>query len=344
MSVNKNAVLRYHALDQCFSNPVKKCYIDVLLDACNKALAEADPDSGGIQRRQLYADIKFMESEAGYGIALAKHKDGKKTYYRYTDPGFSINKQPLNQAELEKVKAALHILARFKGMPQFEWVNELLPKMEQTFLLEKDTHTVISFDHNQYLKGIDHLGRLFHAILYKQALWLRYQSFKRSEPKTYPLHPYYLKQYNNRWFIIGLADDTSRLTTFALDRIIDIQDSETAYTPNTTYDFDEYFEDIIGVTRMENTPLQIIKLAFDADIAPYILSKPMHGSQKIVSTNDQELVITLEVIPNYELQTLILSHGERVRVLAPADFQELIRQRLAKAAHGYKEPVAREVH
>lgn len=141
MAVNKNAQTRYHVLDKCFSNPMKRYFIEDLIEACNTMLLDIDPTSNGIKRRQLEEDIKYMESEEGYRADIERLRDGKRVYYRYLDPKFSIDKQPLNQAELEQIKSAMHILSRFKGMPQFEWVNELAPKLEQTFLLEKgDQH------------------------------------------------------------------------------------------------------------------------------------------------------------------------------------------------------------
>ena len=65
MAVNKNAQTRYHVLDKCFSNPVKKYFIQDLIDAIEKVLLEIDPDSNGIKRRQVEEDIKYMESAKG---------------------------------------------------------------------------------------------------------------------------------------------------------------------------------------------------------------------------------------------------------------------------------------
>ena len=335
MASNKNAQTRYHVLDKCFANPMKKYFIEDLVETCNEKLLDIDPNSNGIKRRQLLEDIKYMESDEGWSAPIAHCSDGKRIYYRYSDPKFSIDNQPLNKAELEEIKSAMQILSRFKGMPQFEWVNELVPKMQQTFLLEKGNQTIISFDNNHYLKGIEHLGRLFQAILYKKALCIEYQSYKSDTAKTYQVHPYYLKQYNNRWFLLGLSDGWNRLSTFALDRIIAIDDSDIPYVANTYYDFDEYFEDIIGVTVYKETEPELITLLFSNEAAPYVLSKPLHGSQKVVSKTESALCISIEVIPNYELETLILSYGDRVKVLEPESFQNVISSRLEKAVGLY---------
>jgi predicted DNA-binding transcriptional regulator YafY len=135
--------------------------------------------------------------------------------------------------------------------------------------------------------------------------------------------------------LLGLSDSWNRLSTFALDRIINIQDLDIPYVLNTDHDFDEYFEDIIGVTLYPDAKPVLITLEFSDDAAPYVLSKPLHGSQKIVSKTESSLVISIEVIPNYELESLILSYGDRVKVLEPDSFQRVIATRLQKAASMY---------
>lgn len=335
MASNKNAQTRYHVLDKCFANPMKKYFIETLIEACNEKLLEIDPKSNGIKRRQLLEDIKYMESEEGWSAPIEHCPDGKRIYYRYSDRNFSIDNQPLNQAQLEEIKSAMQILSRFKGMPQFEWVNELVTKMQQTFLLEKGNQAIISFDNNQYLKGIEHLGVLFHAILYKTTLRIQYKSFRSDVAREYIIHPYFLKQYNNRWFLFGCHEGFRKITNLALDRIVDMVESDTAYSPNNEYDFEEYFEDIIGVTRHDDVELQLIKLRFEPKIAPYVLSKPLHGSQRVIVNNELDLIIAIEVIPNYELETLILSYGEQVKVLEPESLQKVIRARVKKATELY---------
>ena len=170
MAINKNALIRYHALDKCFSNFGRRFSNEDLLEVCNEALAEYNYQSEGIKKRQLFEDIKFMESSQGWEIPLERTKEGRTVYYRYADKDFSINNQPINDFEAEKLKSALLVLARFKGMPQFEWVNELILKLQQAFNLQSHTKEIISFDANIYLKNIHLIGDLFNAILYEKVV------------------------------------------------------------------------------------------------------------------------------------------------------------------------------
>ena len=153
MSINKNALIRYQVLDRCFRNPGRMYFLEDLLEECNKALTDLDLDSKGIQRRQLFDDIRFMESEAGWSIPLSKTRYGRKVYYRYEDLSFSINNQPLNASEAEQIKSALRIISRFSGTPQFEWVNEMIPMLESKFGLIERKSEIISFESNIDLNG-----------------------------------------------------------------------------------------------------------------------------------------------------------------------------------------------
>lgn len=336
MAVNKNAYLRYQVLDRCFRNPGRKYFWEDLLEACNMALQEYNGPQSQIKRRQLFEDIKFMESEQGWAIPLERFKEGKKVYYRYSDLSFSINHQPINEAEAQQLKSAVMVLSRLKGMPHFEWVNELIPRLEQSFGVIKSGKNFMTFDSNEFLKGITWLEGLFHAILYKKVLLVNYQSFRQEHPQHFTIHPYFLKQYNNRWFLFGYNPAFNDISNLALDRIEKVEEVQATYIEDDSVDFEEYFEDIVGVTRPKEGILQKIQLYFSPGLAPYVLTKPLHGSQKKLQHDDNGLVIQLEVIPNYELEQLILSYGESIQVLSPKSLREKIRERLKRALEDYR--------
>lgn len=334
MSVNKNALIRYQVLDRCFRNTGRMYFWEDLLEECNKALMDFDPKSEGIQRRQLFDDIRFMESEAGWSIPLGRIRHGRKVYYRYEDLSFSISNQPLNDSEAEQIKSALQIFSRFSGTPQFEWVNEMIPMLESKFGLIERKSEIISFESNIDLKGLHFLTPLFNAIVNERVLLVKYKDFKSSEPYEITFHPYYLKQYNNRWFVFGLNSDNQVPNwNLALDRIESLSETTQKCKQSET-DWEEYFFDLVGVTRTESGILQEIVLKFSPEVAPYVITKPIHPSQK--NKNDSTgLEVKIKVIPNFELERLILSFGEQVKVISPQDFKERISQRLKSAGRLY---------
>lgn len=334
MSVNKNALIRYQVLDRCFRNSGRMYFWEDLLDECNLALIDLDPTSEGIQRRQLFDDIRFMESEAGWAIPLSRIRHGRKVYYRYEDLSFSISNQPLNASEVEQIKSALQIFSRFSGAPQFEWVNEMIPKLESKFGLIDRKSEIISFESNIDLKGLHFLTPLFNAITNERVLLIKYKDFKSSEPYEITFHPYYLKQYNNRWFVFGLnAHNHVPNWNLALDRIESLSETAQKYKQSKT-DWEEYFFDMVGVTRSESGTQQEIVLKFSPEVAPYIITKPIHPSQK--HKNDPTgLEVKIKVIPNFELEKLVLAFAEQVKVVSPKDFRERISQRIKSASSLY---------
>jgi len=328
MPINKHATIRYHALDQCFANFGRKYFMDDLIEACNNALYEFNGLSDGIKRRQIFDDLKFMESEQGWAIPLGRHSERKRVYYRYLYKKYSIKKQAINKSEANQLKETLSILHRFKGMPQFEWIDEIMVRLESSFNLNKTTNaSIVGFEQNLYLKGLDFFGELFNAILYKKSLNIHYQSFNRVEPIMMEIHPYYLKQHNSRWFLIGLNPKYQKLSNIALDRILHFVEINTPYISNEKIDFEEYFEDAIGVS-VDGREIEKIILKIAKKTWPYIDTKPIHGSQKVLERNENDVMIELHLKINFELETLILSRGEAIEVISPEYLRNRIKERV----------------
>jgi predicted DNA-binding transcriptional regulator YafY len=334
MSTNKNAIIRYQALDRCFRNPGRKYFIDDLIEACNDALIDIDGCSTGVKRRQIFDDIKFMKDSMGYEAPIESYKDGKKVFYRYSDTRFSINNQPLNEQEAYQLKESLVTLSRFKGLPQFNWIDEIIARLEHTFKL-KSQQVAISFEENPYLKGTEFINPLFNHIINKQPLRIDYQPFSRENPLTHTVHPYFLKQYNNRWFLLGLNEELNRITNIALDRIIAIEEANINFKENAEYDFSEYFDDVVGVSiPFEGKPIRVV-LRVENSLLPYIKTKPIHGSQKIRQTGESETHVELKLIPNYEFESLIFSHSNRIEIIEPIELRDKFKVKIEMLARKY---------
>jgi len=287
-----------------------------------------------VKLRQVQDDIAFMRSPEGWDIELAELYDGKKKIYRYEDTKFSIMNVPLNAKVMEEFRSSVEVLSQFEGMPQFDWLQESLAKMNME--ANKATTPIISFDANPFLKGIEHLSILYQAIKNKTVLNITYQDFNAPEPYIVILHPYHLKQYNNRWFLFGRNEEKNSSTwNLAIDRIIDITESSEKYIPNTEIDWSEYFDDIIGVTKPQEANLEEIILHFYGITGRYVENKPIHGSQKSKWLDNNTLEVKLCLIINYEFERLMLSYGEKVKVINPLSLQRLIISDLNNALKFY---------
>lgn len=336
MATNKHAQIRYNVLDKCFSNFLNPLSYEELLEEVNKVLVENGTQ--GIKMRQLKYDIEFMCSDAGFSIELTdnlKHKKyPKQKVFRYIDKSFSLANHPLNQNESDQLEATLTILSRYKHRQEFSWLEEFIPRMELAFdLVNSGENSAISYQENIDLKGREHLGTLFNLIIKRKATKIMYEPYGKPKQEFY-VHPYHLKQYNNRWFLFGYNPEFKSISNYPLDRIVKIQELNDEFEPSTI-NWMDYFEDIIGVTKPNDSKVENIKLKFSEDRINYALTKPLHGTQKLDKADESGCTITIEVIPNPELIQLLLSFGMDVKVLEPQQLKQNIKETIMKMEKYY---------
>lgn len=335
MPTNKNAAIRYLALDKCFRDRRHRYFIEDLMDKCEEALYYYN-GVGGVSRRQIFEDIKFMESATGWSIPLERKYDGKRVYYRYEDSNFSINERPITDDEAQQLRTVIITLSRFRGLPCNEWIDEVISNLEWRFNLKGRKEVVIGFEQNLYLKGLNWLTTVIEAASNHQVLQITYRNYKNCEQeKVQIVHPWYVRQYNNRWFLLAFDDEHGYISNFALDRILDISVIEDiAFKPNEGIDFEHYYDDVIGVTIPKDDVQKLkIVLQFSKNQFPYIASKPLHHSQTII--DEENGILSIEVRPTYELSQLILSFGNDVEVLEPTSYRNEIIQIITASLKKY---------
>jgi len=332
MATNKHAQIRYNILNKCFRNPGRNYTLEDLLEECNQAIFDFDPKPEGIKRRQLYDDISYMESEQGWSIELEEGlKQARKRVYRYVDTNFSISNQPLNEADANQLKAAIFSLSRLQN----NWADELSVRLREKFKIAEDPNKIIEFEENEYLKGKEYISELYNAILYKRVLRITYQSFKSNDAQIFELHPYYLKQYNSRWFLFGQDERYPTISNLALDRIKSIKEISKSFL-DSDINFKEYFEDVVGVTLSDSETIKVV-LKIASTAYNYIRTKPLHESQpkNPIEQNDEFVIIHLLVKPNFELESRILSYGENIEILEPIELRERIKNRINSMLNNY---------
>ena len=329
---NKHAQIRYKVLDDCFSNFRRKYYFDDLMEKCNEALRELyGDDHTGIKTRTLRGDISYIRDRAGEsGIEVEVKDDGNGFYYRYSEPDFSIFKRGLGEDDLAQLKETILMLQRFKGMPNFDWMSELVVKLEDKLNLRGVSHSVVGYDENSAYTGLDWFQELFDAIINKIVLHIQYKTFA-DVTYDWTIHPYYIKEYNNRWFLFGLNEEQNTIYNVPLDRIWDLEQIHKEYIPSDI-DFETYLDDVVGVSVFPGKK-ETIRLQFTQHWFPYVVTKPIHQSQRIVDNDNR--IVEISVIPNNELNALILSFGKEVEVLSPVLYREKIQNLIREAYEKY---------
>ncbi len=333
MPTNRNALIRYKTLDRCLQNRFRKWTLDDLIEAVSDALYEYE-GIDGVSRRTIQGDIQMLRSDKlGYNAPIIVID---RKYYIYEDPEYSITNMPLSGKDLEQLAETAAFLKQFSGFSHFQELSGMVQKLEDHVYTKTNKEApIIDFEKNDNLKGLDYLDILYQAIKNKQVLHITYQSFKAKKPNLIIFHAYLLKEFNNRWFLVGIKDNSKSILTLALDRIQQVEiDKIKAYIPNTSFENRTFYEHIIGVSVVNKKP-EKIQIFIDKYNAPYVLTKPLHHSQIVIESNKYGTVIQVKVIINFEFERLILGFCESMEVRSPKHFRKRIQTKLAKAQKQY---------
>ncbi len=336
MPVNRNALIRYKTIDICLQNKYRRWTLDDLIEACSDALYEYEGIRKGVSKRTVQMDIQMMRSDKlGYNAPIIVTD---KKYYSYEDSEYSIMNIPLSEDDLNKLTETIDFLKQFKGFSHFKELGSIVHKLEDHIYSQKGNRKpVIDFEKNEDLKGIIYLEELYQSIVKKNIIEITYQSFKARQSSTFKFFPYLLKEFRNRWFLIGSKNNNYPLLNLAIDRIISVRTTNERFFDDLEFNADEYFKDVIGVTVSGGGKAENVELLVSHRHAPYIITKPLHHSQKVISRDNNGVTISLSVQHNFELEKEILSFGDGVKVLSPKRLQRNIVKRLKQAVCLYED-------
>lgn len=191
----------------------------------------------------------------------------------------------------------------------------------------------ISFETEGTFKGVSLLKNILFAIKNRRKISFIHYNYTTGTKKHYEINPYLLKEYQNRWYVIGKVEGRQFLT-FGIDRIEELSLSTDVYKVLKSEDPSVAFENIIGLTAA-NGKVEEVQLSFNPIQGKYIKSLPLHKSQAIIKDDKKSLVISLKVVPNFELRQKILMMGESVKVLKPAGLASEIKKSLKLALKQY---------
>lgn len=339
MPSNKNALTRYKFLDEMLSDRHHFYDINDLTDKCNEKLIAAGLPE--VTRRCIEKDIHYLEYDPFYA-EIERFRINGKHCIKYAKASFSIFHKELTEEESNLIYEVLNTIGQFEGLAHFEWLNRF-----KTGLGLKERPKIISFSNNPYLQNSNLLGVLFDCASNQVVIELEYHTFSDIQNKTIILHPYLLKQYNNRWYIIGAADDDQKILTFALDRINKVTPMPEKKFIKCKIDLSERYEDVIGITLYEDRSVEKITFWVSSYSKDYIDTKPIHGSQ-FQYKGDKERGLrdsypslkggafyTIDCIPNYELIRELCSYGENLIVLSPSHIQNEVYNRIQQMYEKY---------
>ncbi len=336
MPANKYALLRYRIIDRCLTNPGKPFPTkEDLRQACEDALYGSDGEHISIST--VEKDLWAMRNEAdlGYYAPIEYHRDERG--YHYTEEGYSINDVQLNDDDLDAIRFATNTLIQFRDLPIFQQFDQALGKIADRLTVSPnlDAHGVdehIQFESTPHAAGSEHLAPLLQAIRSRQSIRLKYTKFKDATDSIfdYELNPYLLKEYRNRWYLLGWDPQKKHVRTFGCDRIADLELLDARFQVQANFEPNHYFEHALGITVLGEGKPELVEFECDPVLAKYLTSQPLHHSQK-VRAQDGRMRVSLMVMPTFELLQWLQAHASELTVVSPQHIRESVIQKLESA-------------
>lgn len=320
---------------------------------CPKGFYDNNPKAT-LSKEMYYGDLKKASSElikalesACPGCIENNGKTGKGKAFRYfgkDDDPLSAERHAIEQKRLEDYVAFCKASA---GLLPSSWFSSYFENTQ--LLLDTNREAESGAGHicsslEQNLTNIDLLPVFNKAISDRKVLKFSYQPFGQ-EPFELTFHPQYIKEYNGRWFVFGEANrEPYQAFNVPLDRIVgDVGEvSDVEYTPAPKGFYQQFFNDIIGVTHEKDTKVETVVIRTKTEYQHGLLfTKPLHYSQKETlpfgkyeDGNYGEVSLTIE--PNRELQGKILAFGHYLEVKAPISLREQIIEIIRKQLQQYE--------
>ncbi len=335
MSISKNAFRRYRIIDECIRSSTKPFPSKQMLrTTCEEKLYGSDKVS--ICASTIEKDLKYMRSEHDAPICYNRLENG----YYYSDKNYSLENMPLSEVDVEAIKTAANILSQFKSNPLFKQFETAIDKITNRVTISNDVQdnaidAYVQFETSQRIEGAEYLELILKAIKEKTVLQFVYQSFQQEKTaKIRRVHPYLLKEYNNRWYLIGKSELKDKIITYALDRVLDLTVLSLGFSMDKKFSADYFFKHAFGITTSDKPPVRIV-IQVNEVLSKYLRSQPLHHSQKYEGEEAKKHIFSFYLLLTYELKARFLGFGNDLKVLAPQELVDDIKESSFKMFEQY---------
>lgn len=321
----KNALIRYRIIDRMLRNKYKPYPSkEALRSACEDSLFGSD-SGAHICASTIEKDLFTMKMEHDAPIRYSKKNGG----YFYEDPEFSINDVPLSEDELSSIRFAVSTLQQFREVPFFQQFGMAIDKIVDRVAVGEQNQEMskyIQFEAAVSTGGNEYLPTLLEGIQAQKRVWFMYTSFQQQQSKPRKVSPLFLKEYRNRWYLICFDLQKQDISTFALDRMTELQLLDEAAQIPSDFNATDYFRDAIGITAFKGEALRIV-LKADAIAARYIETQAFHHSQKLLEKQATYSIFELRILVTEEFIRSLLGYAGEVEVIEPASLRLTLQER-----------------
>lgn len=315
MSTNLHAIIRYRTLDDCLR---KRRYwtLEELAERCGDALADATGKEAIPHTRTIAEDLAILRKGTIFTPAPIIY-NRKEKGYRYSDTTFSIQTAGLNPQEVVLLKQGIETIRVFSKADGLEDLFQTIKTLEKKLNIESPEDSFVFLDHVPQYEGSKHITDLVRARQNVFIVKLSYLPFGWTEPINTEFQPFFLKEFNNRWFVYGRNQTDMKVYNYALDRIRHIEVTDKlGYTENYQEILNK-LKRIVGVTIPDPFEVEEIVIKVSKYRSYYLLTKPIHPSQQLIQDEGDWVQFRLYLAINRELISLLQSLGNDLIVLHP---------------------------
>ncbi len=343
MPANKYALLRYRIIDRCLTNRMRPHPSkEDLRRACEEGLYGSEGERISISTIEKDLWAMRNENELGYHAPIVYNPEHRG--YEYEDPDYSITGLNLGEQDLQALRFATLTLLQFRDMPVFQQyqsaIGRIFDRVHSTAPGEGlDQH--VQFEQAPQTLGTEHIALLMSGISERRVVRFTYRKFNadgRAESERC-IEPYLLKEYRNRWYLIGKPEGDRAVKTFALDRMRNVVLDESRFIRDPSFHPERYFRNSIGITA-GSEGVREFHWAAAPLLSHYLDSQPIHASQEplenVKPPHPGWKCYRIQVHPTYELNQWILGFGAEVMPLGPEDWIEQLKKVHLNALQGLK--------
>lgn len=320
LNLSKSAMRRYMVIDGLLRNPMKKYpTMAEILEACYEKL-DYTPSEDTIQK-----DIRNMKMDPPLGFGAPIRFSRLHLGYEYTDPNYTLTSISLQESEKETIQKAIELIKAIGGSRISDKFNHAIQKVMSATLESEtplDSVPVLQTMHLPISKGFEHFDMYYSACKERIPISFIHFSYINRTFKHILLHPFLIKEFDNRWYLIGYSENHKAVRTFGMDRISDPMLLKKEYIPTDYATVYPFLNDMYGVFPIRENGKTEIKLHVRKMLTHYLHAYPIHPSQTIHKLDNGDSIVTFDLIPTVELARFILSNGQSIQILSPQWFDE----------------------
>lgn len=326
MPINKSAYQRYVVIDSLLRNKMRPYpTMQELIAACNDRL------SINTKLNTIQKDIEKMKLPPPDGFNAPIYYDRYHRGYKYTDPDFKIGNLDLTDADIESIRESLALVQSIGAGRIDEKFSHAMQKVLATVAEvfdqpEKNAASYLQTMSPPVSRGFSHFELFTKACREQIPLSFVHYSYRKREFSAVVLHPFLIKEFDNRWYLYGYSEKHGAVRHFGFDRIyspICLKKAFSKFDKQATLDT---LEHSYGVFPIPGQKKQRIALEVSSLITHYFEAYPIHHSQQIKKHANGAATIVFDIVPTLELARLILWHGYHVAQISPKWFAQFTKE------------------